>query len=190
MFMIMLLLISTSIVGQTQFVSNSPVRIGFGIAFHDLYEWQYLSYEAPSFYLPIDFGKYLIEPSISHERSRKSTIDYREETERVTILGLGVFVKKNYEKSYVYAGSRIGYGTSSYSYQYMESSLHDRSLKESVSFIAPTIGGQYFFSSHFSLGGEGGVRFDQIFIGNDTNGKISTYKNEKVQMRIILRFIL
>ena len=112
---------------------HTELKIGFGASMFNLTE--YLVNESDygfsnTIYMPIDVGKnFRFEPNISLMKSGD---------EKFGILGAGFFFKKPIENYNILIGSRFGMTTNGVS----------------MTIIAPTIGGEYFFFRKFSIGAE------------------------------------
>jgi len=97
-----------------------------------------------------------------------------------------IFFKKYYQKALIYYGIRAGAGENSSYYKSDQSGASTRI--NSLSYWGPTIGGEYYLTGHFSLGGEIFLRYES---GKNEkyNGEV-TYESEETKLRIIMRFML
>lgn len=132
-------------------------KIGFGIAFHDVYDLiATSSYETPCFFIPIHFKRFILEPTISYSRytvDRESSHSYSRTTTR-NVIGLGAFVNHSYPKTTIYYGIRVERGQYTENSDYVDPTEEDEEESFTIDVIKPTLGGQFFFTKHFSLGGE------------------------------------
>ena len=186
--MIILFLILFSVAGfsQTATVPDKLVRVGFGMAFQDVYTGDYMTFEASQLYLPIDFRNFRIEPTISRRLTREETPIMETHTERETKLGVGLFLKKNYDKTTIYYGIRMGIGEYKFTYAYSSSSSRYNNFN-TIRYWGPAMGGEYYFSPHFSIGGETLLEMENK--DKDYNEHPSKMISEEIKLRIILRFL-
>lgn len=119
-----------------------------------------------SVYLPITLSSLRIEPEVSFLRASSSTESGDFETSTTStavVLASGVFAGQQRGNTYLYYGGRLGVSFSSTT---EESSFGNDSNEETTSrtnfFVGPAVGGEYFFSDHFSLGGEAQLRYLSI----------------------------
>ena len=109
-------------------------------------------------------------------------------------VGVGIFPMVSQEKSKLYYGARLGIirnsssRESSYSYEGYSDSDED-SNKASGFYVAPTIGGEYFLSNHFSLGGEAQLRYSTFSEeGDDNNNAELSASSTATKALIFIRF--
>ncbi|MDH5467088.1 MAG: hypothetical protein OEY25_06695 [Candidatus Aminicenantes bacterium] len=106
-------------------------------------------------YMPIDISsKFRLEPEIGFLLQSESAGIW-EETSIALSVGLGIFAMKQKEKINIYYGARTGFIIDSYV-------IVTRRTRTDF-YIGPALGGEYFFSNHFSLGGE--IQLSYAFIG-------------------------
>jgi hypothetical protein len=161
-------------------------KIGFGVSIVDVKDLiRILSGDgdiSPSIFLPINVSSKLrIEPEIgfftvtSEDKTptqNEKNKDYSDQFH----FGIGIFPLKDLVSYNLYYGARLGYiHFSSYNENDMGYTVREESSSGGF-FISPTIGGEYFFNNHFSLGGEVQVRFTSL------NGE------EKKDMNIVTDF--
>jgi hypothetical protein len=147
-------------------------KIGFGVSVVDVKDIiRILSGDgdiSPSIFLPINVSSKLrIEPEIgfftvtSEDKTptqNEKNKDYSDQFH----FGIGIFSLKNLVSYHLYYGARLGYiHFSSYNENDMGYTIRDESSSSGF-FIAPTMGGEYLFNNHFSLGGEVQVRFTSL----------------------------
>ncbi len=195
--LIMLLIMTVSAYGfenpdSTNINKDNSIKFGFGVAFHDIYDTDMYSYEAPSFFFPIHFNKFIIEPNIRYTSSK---FDDERWTRRTgsTSFGLGLFYKKMWPQTDIYGGFRVVRGNSLSETDYTDPSDDDRKEEVTYDVIKPTIGGQYYFSKHFSLGVD--LSFTRIVRKYQDNGggyypNYDEYKSFNTKTKIIFRFYL
>jgi len=192
---LMLLIGFQSVTAQTEFEYDKSLNIGFGVAFYDVFENGFPNIIVPLVYFPIDVGKFMIEPSASYFKEERTRDDINFTDSDVTV-GLGLFHKANYERTVIYYGLRF-YQRREKEERYppLESSLSTLNKSRYTRSIAPTIGGHYFFSSHFSLGGD--VSFQRDFLetseDSDDYGPYDSYDRVTInatKIRIVLRYFL
>jgi len=189
--LLLLIMLSVSSFGQTKYMDDKKVHLGFGAALHDLSELTGYRYSYPHFFIPIDFGSFMIEPSFYHVYINNSLEGYSDRSSSETIIGVGVFAKKNYMKTVLYYGLRGGFGMTKYITEWNEPEAQDKNSKNEMQFIGPTLGGEYFFSPHFSIGAESiyQLRWKAFNVG-DSNRTPSSEQKRELKLNFILRFIL
>ncbi len=112
----------------SQELNTGQSKFGLGVSLFNLSEYLYESSLGNSIYLTINTkNNFRIEPTIGFSFTNSQS-KYN--------CGLGVFKQKELSKIKLLTGIRFG--------------LSDGS----VYFIAPTLGGEYFFDKHFSFGSE------------------------------------
>lgn len=166
--------------------------IGIGVIFHNL--WQDLFYDRyiPTVFIPINVNKkFKIEPEFGYYKDTDKNENW-ERTDTRLRIGIGLFGKNTKVKTTLYYGIRLGY-ISSKNIHKTKSYFGNNSSKENKTtrfFFGPAVGGEYFFGSRFSLGGEAGFRYTSInteegddYYGYDNNGNITG-----TEVNIFLRF--
>lgn len=121
------------------------------------YYWGMPSIDFPSIYIPIIVSpKFRLEPEIGFwwlSRSGYSSTILR--------IGWGMFSIERKKQTNLYQGLRVGV------------ILKDDYTSTTDIFIGPALGGEYLFSSHFSLGGEAQLNF--VYCTNaDSRSTLST----------------
>jgi len=192
---ILLISLITSFQAGAQTVDT---RAGLGISLgKEILISDYLSItmlDNPSFYVPIIVGgKFRIEPEFSFMSYSGSNEEYEIESKYKTlILGLGLFPQTRVGNVDIYYGIRLGIMNIDYHSKYQDwdyvwdpvyqdyrevyyTETEDESKMDF--FIGPAVGGEYFFSEHFSLGGE--IQGNFVFLGqydDDSETKESMFK--------------
>lgn len=142
-------LFSSSIFGQEN--DSTRTRFGLGASLFNLTEYTYENTSTNSIYLTFDIGnKFRIEPTIGFALS-DGLSHYS--------VGLGAFMKTPISKFNLLYGLRLGIGNNERLY------------------FAPTIGGEYYFIKHFSIGSEIQLR------GSKNNGDWTLLTNSAVLLR-------
>lgn len=137
-------------------------RIGIGVSIgrQIIEEMEYRAFEYTRFYVPIIVSSHFrLEPEIGYYRYSGSGEDWKESRKRLSI-GCGIFFITRKGKVDIYYGARLGLISTSYFY---ETTTYLRDESRTDFYIGPAIGGEYFFSNHFSLGGE--IQINHISIG-------------------------
>ena len=150
---------------------EQATRIGIGVSLgkeaipiDDNFVFSWFDY--PNFYIPILISSHFrLEPVLGFYHYSRSRDDMKR-SDDIFSLGCGIFPVTQKEKLYIYYGARLEaiHYSSSYEYPDFNNQESDKASKTDF-YIGPAIGGEYFFSEHFSLGGEDQVSF--IFIGQD-----------------------
>ena len=154
---------------------------GLGVSIVDIYDFlsgagYYATPLNPNIIIPIFFSSGLkIEPSfgfISYKNEIKSESQFsnqtRTNTQRNIQFAVGVFPLTKKDKFILYYGAHIGYIITSSESQ-MVTKFNDGSVdrdddvvKGNGYFFAPAIGGEYFFSDNFSIGGEIQLKYSTV----------------------------
>jgi hypothetical protein len=136
-----------------------------------------VSVPTPSLLIPIDVSEtFRIEPVLSYSRLTTSSSsegpgDYEEKTSTTLSslrIGVGAFAKASRgNDTNLYFGGRVGYNRASRStddgdLRNTDDDDEEDSSNASGFFIGPTVGGSYFFSDFFSIGGEVEARYSNI----------------------------
>ncbi len=132
---------------------KSQFKMGMGISLFNIadYEWDYESSRSNDIYVTIDLNdKFRIEPSIGFALS-----NYSESFS----VGIGGFGKKKISDFNLLYGLRLGYNSSQ------------------ILTIAPTLGGEYYFIKHFSIGCEVQLR------GLIYEGELAAYTRSSLLVR-------
>jgi hypothetical protein len=139
----------TSIFGQEN--DSTKIKFGLGVSLFNMSEYTYENISTNSMYLTLDIGsRCRLEPTIGFA--------FADGLKHYS-FGIGAFGKKRISKFNLLYGLRIGSGSS-----------------ERL-FIAPTIGGEYYFIRNFSLGSEVQLR------GSDYKGDWILFTNSSVLIR-------
>jgi hypothetical protein len=137
-----------------------------------------VSVPTPSLLIPIDVSEtFRIEPVLGYSRLTTSREidapddDLNEETSTTLTslrIGVGAFAKASRgNDTNLYFGGRVGYNRASRStddgdLRNTDDDDEEDSSNASGFFIGPTVGGSYFFSDFFSIGGEVEARYSNI----------------------------
>jgi hypothetical protein len=133
-----------------------------------------VSLPTPSLLIPIDVSEtFRIEPVLGYSRLTTSREidapddDLNEETSTTLTslrIGVGAFAKASRgNDTNLYFGGRVGYNRVSYNrVRQRNDDDYEESSNPSGFFIGPTVGGSYFFSDFFSIGGEVEARYFNI----------------------------
>lgn len=128
-------------------------------------------------YVPIDISKSLrIEPSVRYAKS-ESYYDYFDQVggdeSKALEIGVGVFgVKQLTDAVHIYFGGRLAYvdfDTSSF-YARAHGASSNHTAQDGYS-VGPTVGFEFLFGEHFSLGGEASYNFV------DLEGESTTWRS-------------
>ncbi len=136
----------------------------------------YLTFRNKAFRLEGEFGILRLSATDSEEEDfRFSRTGFH--------FGLGVFYSKNNASSNLYLGARIGRIFNNETYK---DGSYDEEDKRDDTFIAPTLGFEYNFDSHFSLGGE--VQVNYLLFGNVDSEDTSEYSILRTRTIIFVRY--
>ncbi len=169
-FVLGFLLINSSIKGQ------DSVNIGIGISLNPnlLFtnsETPYYSLTSPAnFYLLINSSHFRLEPEVGfYSFSNRYAAEYGSDdyTSSILRIGIGLFYILPIESSFdIYFGPRFGFllrSSTSRSYTGYYSSGEFKKTQTDF-FMGICTGAEYFFSNHFSIGGE--IQFNYLSLGN------------------------
>lgn len=135
----------------SQDYKTTPNIFGLGVTIFSLSEYLYESSLGNSIYLTINFKhNFRFEPTFGFSFT---------DSQSKYICGLGVFKQKDLLKLKLLTGIRFG--------------MSD----DIIYYIAPTLGGEYFFDEHFSLGNEIQLR------GTSKRGNFRLSSNTSVLLR-------
>jgi hypothetical protein len=154
-------------------------------------------------YVPIDISKsFRIEPSIRYASTEwKSVYDSIEQESEELEVGIGVFgLKQVTEAARIYYGARLAYVN--FKTTFVNRTVQLASIGESDQDgyrIGPTVGFEYLFGQHFSVGGEASYSFLDLE-GDSTSvirgaGFVTTtrtdveQKSHGTQTRLIFRYM-
>ncbi|MBT3253426.1 MAG: hypothetical protein HN995_14095 [Candidatus Marinimicrobia bacterium] len=162
-------------------VTENSFRMGFGMAFPQKDDTSIMTTQEGTLYLPIDLGRFRIEPTFSHKVTKEKFVSMNYSTVRETVLGSGLFLKNGYGETLIYYGLRAGIGKSS-------NLLNDSSQSITFQFWGPAFGGEHYFTHHFSLGGEAMFLYES---GKHHHyWRSASFETEEMRIRIIFRFLL
>ncbi|MCK4359769.1 MAG: outer membrane beta-barrel protein [Candidatus Cloacimonetes bacterium] len=139
---------------------QKQVQFGLGIGISDIKDITQLFTDAgiaPQVFLPINISsKFRIEPGIAYFQTSSERTNY-ESSSKIFSIGLGIFPMTPKGAINIYYGARIGFIHATSSYK----SGGSYSSEESGNgfYVAPTIGGEYYLSNSFTLGGEAQLRY-------------------------------
>lgn len=154
-------------------------------------------------YVPIDVSKtFRIEPTVRYGTSELSIVEDgvedRQDTETWEI-GVGLFGKKQItDAAHIYYGARFAYvDTESTTTQPLAFGdvIHSESTQDGYR-IGPTLGFEYLFGGHFSVGGEASYTF--LDLEGESTARIDDFelsavkieqKSNSTQTRLIFRYM-
>ncbi len=148
--------------------------------------------------LPLRFGNFTVEPELSfydtsadNTQTPSPTNNRTYESRRYT-LETGVYWRQQMIPSVeTYMGGRIGYARGDSSTTYQSSPGSNSSSESSSYYLGPTLGAEYFFNKHFSLGLDVSLLFESTS-GEQVGSGSSRYKEDRdeinYQSRARLRF--
>lgn len=145
------LVVSMSVVADDRAQTPSEMQVGVGA----------LIDSSAGFFLPILTNDWFIEPSISAKKSKTQTINLVDGSRskrdtRTATLGVGIYKNKFLmENTWLYTGVRVGFIKRKVKDDREASVLLPAISSvsdENGYFLAPTMGVQYFFIPHFSVG--------------------------------------
>jgi hypothetical protein len=149
--------------------AQSPWKLGIGISLNqvlaDLDEESAFAIPINHLHFPVAFGQHLLlEPEVGMTKGKQTVevLGVRQEF-RATIwrLGIGIFYRfPATEDLRVYLGPRFKWLRTTAS---EDDGTEKTEFAETDISIGAALGGEYFFSSHFSLGGE--AQFNYIDLG-------------------------
>lgn len=139
-------------------IAQSSNKFGVGIALFDIQQlWETAISDGwnATITFPIETSpKFRLEPEIGYYKATEENDNpTREHTVSSFRIGLGVFPQKTYEDFTLYYGVRVGYISQTQTSTISELNV-DYEETTSGFFIAPALGGEHYFSEHFSIGGE------------------------------------
>lgn len=137
--------------------------------------------QTTSLYLTIDSSPgFRIEPEFGYSVyniERKDNGYSSESTLKILRLGTGLFAKNSKNNQYhIYYGIRLGYlyNSEESKYRYDFNSGTDKESSSGL-YLAPTVGGEYFFSDFFCMGGETQIMYSssEYDDSNDPNEEMT-----------------
>ncbi len=150
---------------------HAQTRVGIGVGLAEAESFQYQdnnffgsNFLTPSFYVPITFSGFRIEPSVGFEiqsfsENRDQGPDF-DRTLSFVRVGTGLFgIYEMGPSTSFYYGARLGASR----FRAEEERGSDDFGVSQINFdVAPTVGGEHFFGDHFSLGAEMQIRYTRI----------------------------
>lgn len=139
-------------------------------------------------YFPVDVSeRFRLEPTVRYASDER---DGGRETSDIREFGLGAFgLKQLTEAGRLYFGARVAYVKSDELY-FVTSVARVRDKSDGYS-VAPTVGFEYLFGKHFSMGGEVAYSFQQL--DREMSGWTATPSGELdsqgTQTRFIVRYM-
>lgn len=167
---ILLVVISFFVVGQVQAQPESGWGIGISVVdIHQIFEFGASEGSAynHSIIVPIVMSQsFRLEPEIGFYNG-KNTWELQGNKEEYTAtqyrFGLGIFPQSAMKSSTIYYGARIGYLSLKLKEEETFGGVTQTDeYSTSGFFIAPAVGGEYFFSNSFSLGAEAQVMYASL----------------------------
>jgi hypothetical protein len=149
--------------------AQSPWKLGIGISlnqlFADLDEESAFAIPINNLHFPVAFGEHLLlEPEVGMTKGKQTVevLGVRQEfNATIWRLGIGIFYRfPATEDLRVYLGPRFKWMRTTAS---EDDGTDKTEFAETDVSIGAALGGEYFFSSHFSLGGE--AQFNYIDLG-------------------------
>jgi hypothetical protein len=155
-------------------------------------------------YAPIDISKsFRIEPSVRYASTEQSMqqSDISEDLEAETLeVGVGVFgIKQVTDAAHIYFGARLAYvDVESTSNSVITFSRQRVETKQDGYRIGPTVGFEYLFGQHFSVGGEASYSYLDVEGKSISESTIITTRRETLnteqkthgtQTRVIFRYM-
>ena len=152
-------------------------NLGVGVTISDIKElFQFISSDvgiAPTIFIPINISPtFRIEPEFG---LYMSTLESNDESDKLKLgnlnLGIGFFPMINKKNIKIYYGPRVGliYSSSNEYYNDTKSEISGIGF-----YIAPVVGGEFYFAKHFSLGGEGQLKYSYSSLKEDDDEKGSS----------------
>jgi hypothetical protein len=155
--------------------AQSKTQVGIGVAIVDLQKLFEMSTSGgvganASITVPIITAPgFRIEPEVGYFSASSSadiTGTTAEETATSWTIGVGIFPQTVFSDFTLYYGGRVGYLTQKLTQEFGTSKDEETT---SGFFIAPAIGGEYYFSDHFSIGAEALIVFATLT--NEEDGR-------------------
>jgi hypothetical protein len=147
--------------------------------------------------LPLRFGNITVEPELSFYRSSRDitytsapTNNYKAENSQYT-LDTGIYWRQQVVPALeTYVGGRVGYTKNKYSYKYLYIPNSDQSSGSSGFYLGPTLGAEYFFDKHFSLGLDVSLLYESTSGESVSGSNVSNQDGNNLyyQTRARLRF--
>jgi len=174
---------------QAQDLELSSIGIGMQIMdLRSLISSVYYSSTAEytqSFQLTINSGKFRFEPELgfatSKEKDETNGTEYKNSTVNA---GVGFFLLTIKSMNVISFGIRGGYLADKQTVDYGVPTTSES--KGSGYYFGPVIGGEHYFSNHFSIGSELQLRFSGIKIKTDNFGSTSEVKDSASGFRGVM----
>ena len=140
--------------------AQSSTKVGIGVAIIDMQQIFEAQLSDGGFFsstitIPIDVSpSFRLEPELGFGSSTDERTSGSSTFEQSSIswkIGVGLFGLKKYDIFTLYYGGRVGYLTQTLT---EEDGTNEDEMGTSGFYLAPAIGGEHYFSDHFSLGGE------------------------------------
>jgi len=140
--------------------AQSSTKVGIGVAIIDMQQIFEAQISEGGFFsstitVPIDVSpSFRLEPELGFASSTDERTSGSFTFEESTIswkIGVGLFGLKKYDIFTLYYGGRVGYLTQTLT---EDDGTDKDELGSSGFYLAPALGGEHYFSDHFSLGGE------------------------------------
>lgn len=154
--------------------SANAADVGLGVSFES---------DDSAIYVPIEFdGKWMLEPSLRYAKTDQEFDGGHSKTERLE-LGVGAFALKPITESVrLYFGARAAYLNGDTDY-YLPSFFGSGDTEGYR--ISPTVGFEYLFNKHLSLGGEAEWFYEEGDSALDDRGEYDmTGTNTRVMLRV------
>ena len=183
---------------QDSTVSKTSVKWGLGVTstlFTLNSDQSYVSQsQNTAISIPIFLsGQFKIEPYFAYvhynseeESDQISSNNNYEVKSHSIIVATGFFYSRDFVDTRLHFGVNIGYLNSYLKYKNMYGISSNSSEEDARGFlIAPTIGGEYFFSSHFSLGSEISLEFSKLDSDNKDTDYLAEYNYDSSARRFV-----
>jgi hypothetical protein len=152
--LILVVLFTVLFLFNTVFAQEKGYR-AFGIGVNVI---DYMSGAGSTIYLPINLGpSFRLEPMLGISNYAEDNDDDSEYSDTDFTIGLGIYPTIRKGDAVIYVGGRLGMIISSSEYT---NSFDNTTKYSDFTFgIGPALGGEYYFSPHFSLGGEMAIMY-------------------------------
>lgn len=172
----------------------AAVEVGLGVTINNSYQYGTGGYGIA---MPLRFGNFTIEPEVSYYRSSSDssyqsspTNNFEYENTQFNLESGFYWHQQVIPSVETYVGGRVGYTKTDYSYTYPVSPGNNYIGDESGFYLGPTVGAEYFFNKHFSIGLDVSALFDSRSGDSVSGGTLATYNRDNVfyQSRARLHF--
>ncbi|MCH8013168.1 MAG: outer membrane beta-barrel protein [Candidatus Marinimicrobia bacterium] len=182
------ILVTLGNVFTQEVTAEKKTQVGVAVAITDIKEvFQYIdeAISAPEIFITINVSpKLRLEPGIAFFQSSSGNGDFKSSSKSFSI-GLGIFPMTLKDGINLYYGARLGLIRTSSEYSFNGSDSEEMSA--GGFFIAPTVGGEYFLNSSFTLGGEAQLRYAS-FTKEDGIDEEGTSSTTSTRALLFLRF--